>query len=365
MYKVEITADVFLIDILFLLIYNFRTMSKYFFLLLILTASCSATTEDTQVYPIAIIGAGAGGTMAAKRATLSNRQALLFTGLKKERKRSRGHWVRKVDNIPSLAHYTRTLNQLRDETLAEIAASPFGHNLHVVDDSVLSIEKQDDTFTIYDMSGNSYKARHIILATGIMDEQPHINGTHKTILPFANKQLVAYCILCDGHRCLNKKTVVIGYSETAALNALLLHSRYSPPALTMLTNGFEPTITEETLAKLQEKNINIVKEPITAIVGDAKARILNGFTVESGNTVEAEIGFVTLGIRPNNSLALSLGAEVDEKGLVLTDENSETSVANLFVIGDLRANSLKQIYTAWQHAIDSLQEIDRRIRAKE
>lgn len=33
-----------------------------------------------------------------------------------------------------------------------------------------------------------------------------------------------------------------------------------------------------------------------------------------------------------------------------------------FVVGDLRANSVKQIYTAWQHAVDVVQVIDRRIR---
>jgi thioredoxin reductase (NADPH) len=74
------------------------------------------------------------------------------------------------------------------------------------------------------------------------------------------------------------------------------------------------------------------------------------------------MAFVSLGIRPNNQLALQLDAQVDESGLVITDKNGETSVENLFVIGDLRSNSMKQIYTAWQQAVESVQLINRRMR---
>ncbi len=333
------------------------------YLFILIAFICNVcTADDAKVYPIAIIGSGAGGTMAAKRSTLNNRDTLLFTGAKKEMKRSRGHWVRKVDNIPSLKNYTRTIVQLRLETLAEIAEGPFKERLQVVEDSVVSIEKKDGLFIIKDMQDRSYKARHVILATGIMDEQPHIQGTHKTILPFSNKQLVAYCVLCDGHRSLGKNTVVIGYSENAAKNALILHDRYLPPTLCMLTNGNTPTFSPETYAKLLEKNISVIESPITAIIGNSKERILSGFTLENNEILPAEIGFVSLGIRPNNQLALSLGAAVDEQGLVETDENGETSIENLFVIGDLRSNSMKQIYTAWQHAVDAVQQIDRRVR---
>ncbi len=333
------------------------------FLVLLLTNNyCHSSNKDPNIYPVAVIGAGAGGTMAAKRASLHNCKTLLFTGAKKQRKQSRGHWVRKVDNIPGLTNYTRTINELRDETLALIANSPFSKKLNVIHDSVLSIEKKDDIFVIYDISGKIYKARHVVLATGIMDEQPHIKGSIKPILKFANKQFIAYCILCDGHRCMGKKTVIIGHSESAAQNALLLHNRYNLPSCSILTNGIKPSITQETLALLKQKNIKVIHEPIVSIVGDGKKGIFEGFSLASKKFVPAEFGFVNLGIRPNNALACSLGAKIDKIGLVKTDENGETSVSNLFVIGDLRSDSMKQIYTAWQHAVDVMQVIDRRER---
>lgn len=331
--------------------------------ILLCLISSNYLQSDATIYPIAIIGSGAGGTMAAKRASLNNRDTLLFTGAKKEMKSGRGHWVRKVENIPGLEKYTRTINQLREETLKLIAEGPFASKLHVVNDSVLSIEKQGDVFTICDLAGNIYQARHVILATGIMDEQPHINGSIDPILSFANKQFVAYCILCDGHRSFQKKTAVIGYSEDAAKNALLLAHRYQPSTLSLLTNGIPHTISAETLAHLAAKNIQLIEEPIQEVVGNAKERIFTGFMLQSGQMVDADIGFVSLGLRPNNKLALALGANTDDRGLVIADADGQSSVENLYIVGDLRSGSMKQIYTAWQHAVDALQAIDRKIRA--
>ncbi|MBS0655067.1 MAG: FAD-dependent oxidoreductase, partial [Verrucomicrobia bacterium] len=112
------------------------------------------------------------------------------------------------------------------------------------------------------------------------------------------------------------------------------------------------------------KQIQIAEQPIEKILG-AKKGVLTGFQLSSSKKIDAEIGFVYLGIRPNNGLALQLKAQVDNKGLVVTNEEGESSIPNVFVIGDLRSGSMKQIYTAWQHAVDVVQVIDRRLRAEQ
>ena len=53
-----------------------------------------------------------------------------------------------------------------------------------------------------------------------------------------------------------------------------------------------------------------------------------------------------------NDLAKQLGAELDERGFVLTDPRGQSSVKGLYVAGDLRAKTKKQIYTAWDSAVD-------------
>lgn len=319
--------------------------------------------EEKKIYPVAIIGAGAAGTMAVERTVLNNNEVLLFTGAKQEQRRSRGNWVRKVDNVPGLAKYERTILQLRNEVLDQLTHSPLSQNLYVIEDSVYSLQKKDDCFELIDGHDRIYYANYVILATGMMDEQPHIQGTIRPILKYSNGQTAAYCALCDGHRSFAKKTVVIGYSESAANVALLLSERYQSKHMTILTNGYSPAFTSDQLVKLQCRNIAIIETPIAKIVGDEQLKQLSGFILESGDTVDAEFCFVALGIRPNNQLALQVGARVDDKGLVITDSNGESSIDNLFVAGDLRANSLKQIYTAWQTAVESVQVINQRIRS--
>lgn len=318
--------------------------------------------EEKKIYPIAVIGAGAGGTMAAQRAVLNNDEVLIFAGAHQERRRSRGNWVRSVDNVPGLSKYKRAVLEFRNEVLMELTYSPLGCNLYLVEESICSIEKEADFFTLQDSSGHTYYAKYVVLATGVMDEQPHIQGSIRPILKYANRQNVAYCSLCDGHRSLGKKTVIIGYLESAASTALALCEKYQLSNTSILTNGNLPEFSPTLLKQLQDRNIKVFESPIQEVLGDEEHKHLTGFRLESGETVDAEMGFVSLGIRPNNQLALQLGAQVDENGLVITDPIGESSVSNLFVIGDLRANRMKQIYTAWQDAVDSVQLINQRIR---
>jgi thioredoxin reductase (NADPH) len=65
-----------------------------------------------------------------------------------------------------------------------------------------------------------------------------------------------------------------------------------------------------------------------------------------------------------NELAKMLGADLDQRGFVITDPKGKSSVNGLYVAGDLRANAKKQIYTAWDHAVDSADDINLHIRRK-
>ena len=65
-----------------------------------------------------------------------------------------------------------------------------------------------------------------------------------------------------------------------------------------------------------------------------------------------------------NELAVSLEAEIDERGFVKTNAKGETNIEGLYAIGDLQADTKKQIYTSWDMAVDALDDIDNKIRRK-
>lgn len=316
-----------------------------------------------KIYPVCVIGGGSAGTMAALRTVLNNDECLFFPGSPKNKKKSRALWVKKIENIPGHYQYSRGIEEPNNQTIKWILNSPFKHNLYLKKNlGVTCIRKEGELFHITDSENNLYIARFIILCTGVMDVQPKIQGSIDRIFDYANAQRADYCLMCDGHHVLNKKVCVIGHDNNAAWTAIILHERYKPQAIHILTNGEEDDFKSDTRQLIETYQIKIKKSPILSIIGKEKGFVLEGFNLEDSNLIEAEICFISLGMIVYNELAVQLGADLDERGFVKANDLGETSVKNLYVAGDLKANTKKQIYTAWDNAVNAANAINQKIR---
>jgi thioredoxin reductase (NADPH) len=317
-----------------------------------------------HIYPVCVIGGGSAGTMAALRTVLNNDECLFFPGSPQDKKRSRALWVRKVENMPAHLQYKRGIEDPNAETIKWIQSSDFAQKLVMHKNTGITaiVKEADGTFLLTDSKNIQHRARYIILSTGVMDVQPLIQGTIETVFDYANAQTIDYCLICDGHHVLNKKTSVIGHDNSAAWVAVLLYERYQSPQLAILTNGHEPNFEEETKKLIELYKIQVLKSPIVGIQGDEKGKILRAFELEDGQSCQTEIAFVALGMIVYNELAKQLGAELDERGFVKSNEAGLTSVPGLYVAGDLRANTRKQIYTAWDSAVSACSAINQRLR---
>lgn len=310
-----------------------------------------------------VVGGGAAGIMAALRGVLNNEKVVLYLGSGSARKKSREMWVSKVENMPGYEHYKKGIMNPNKDTLTWIKESKFAGNLEVFRTSVKEIKKLDDgSFEVLDEKGNTQKGYAVVLATGVMDVQPHIQGSIEPVLPYANVQLIDYCIRCDGHHVHGKKTSIIGHGNVAGWIAILLMERYEVTEMVVLTNGEEPEFDEEVKKLHQAYGVTVEKSPIKEVRGNAKELILDGYTLEDGKEVNSEISFISLGMLVYNELATTLGAEVDDRGFVKTNKKGETNIEGLYAIGDLQADTKKQIYTSWDMAVDSLDDIDNKIR---
>lgn len=320
---------------------------------------------STKVYPVCVIGGGSAGTMAALRTVLNNDECLFFPGSPKNKKKSRALWVRKVENMPAHFQYKKGIEEPNLETLKWIQASNFKDKLIIQKNTgVVKIFKNTQgLFELTDSKNQEYLAQHVVLCTGVMDVQPFIQGSMEAVFDYANAQTIDYCLICDGHHVLNKKTVIIGNENSSAWTAIMLHERYACPEMTILTNGKEPAFQSETVKLLKLYNIRVVTAPIKEILGHEKGKVLKGFLLEDQNVIEAEMSFVSMGMLVYNELAQQLGAELDERGFVKTDANGLSSVAGLYIAGDLKANTRKQIYTAWDSAVAAVNSINQIIRA--
>ncbi len=312
-----------------------------------------------KVYSIAVIGGGSAGVMATIRTVLNNDETLFFPGTPKDRKKSRERWVKKVENMPAHLKYERGIENPNNESLEWLSECSLKHNFHWKKNiGITSLKKNGEFFELIDSNGENYRTKFVILCTGVMDTQPEINDSIRDILPYANKQTADYCLRCDGHHVYEKEVSIIGHSNVAAWTAFILHERYNVPNMTIITNGQKPEFSEESEKLIKLYNIDVYEEPIHQVLGDPKSGKLEAFILCCGRTVPTEMCFISLGMIVYNELAKEAGADLDERGFVVTSEKGESSVPGLYVAGDLRANIKKQIYTAWDTAVDSADAIN-------
>lgn len=336
-------------------------------------AHTPATSDTVKTYDLAIIGSGAAGTMAFNRGVLNNDQCILFTGSVQDQKRSRAKWVGKVENVPGHLQLTKAITQPGQEMISWLTAHPqLGSKATVkTGRSVVALTKVAQGFLLTDQMGDQYQARYILLATGVMDVQPFVGDSIKPILPFANKQQVDYCLRCDGHHAMGKSVAVIGPGEGALWTAIILKERYQLTQLVVVDNRKlndekQPLVFSygtELDQLLMLYQIPVYRDQM-AEVGD-KGSSLKFIRLErSGEVLPCELLFVSCGTIVYHQLALALGAQVDQRGYVIADASGQTNIDGLYVAGDLRAGVKKQIYTAWDTAVDAVDHINARLRVE-
>lgn len=193
-----------------------------------------------------------------------------------------------------------------------------------------NVEKQDDYFVI-DTESGQYEAKRLLLATGIIDNIP----------PFAELYpclgiSVYLCPDCDGYEVKNKKTIVIGNGKVGANMALTL--TYWTKELIYVNHGGE-AIDEEVQKKLAEQNIPVIDKKIKKV--EAEASSLQGFTLDDGEFLEGEHGFIAFGGNiVKSELAKQLGVEILENNHIPVNGRTKmTNVENVWAAGDVVAHS--------------------------
>jgi thioredoxin reductase (NADPH) len=310
-----------------------------------------------------VIGCGAAGSMAFLRSVLYCDRTLVLTGDADTQRRSRGVWVGAIDNIPGMQGVARPVASASKATLSWIAEHPqlarFGTAMEA---RAEKIEADGERFLVHWNGGRGVaRARFVVLATGVSDIQPLIQGSMRSIFPYAARREAIYCIRSDGHLTIEQPVVVIGSSTTAARIAAVIALRYRPRSVALCSNGAEPAFSREALAALQARGVEVHTAPITELLADHDSG-LAALRLEDGQTLDCTRLVVSLGTNPCNALLLALGGEVDESGRAVVTSCGESSLPGLFVVGDLAAGKKMQVYSGWDTAVDAVDEINLRLR---
>lgn len=284
-----------------------------------------------MLYDIIIIGGGPAGLTAATYARRAGKSVLV---IEKNTFGGQITWSPKVENFPTILSISGA--ELGDRMLEQAMA----HGAEVELDEVTSVLHEGDIKRVRTESGAEFEARALIAAVGA---RPRALG-----LPREEELVgagVCYCAVCDGAFYKDRVVAVIGGGNSALQDAMLLSDKCSKVYLIHRRDSFrgEAALVE---ALRRKENVEFVLEAkITELLGDTE---LEGIAVEQrGERREIAVDglFVAIGHAPNNGIFEEL-YDLDAGGYAAAGEDCRTKTAGVFVAGDCRAKSVRQLTTA-------------------
>ncbi|THF76951.1 NAD(P)/FAD-dependent oxidoreductase [Cohnella fermenti] len=266
-------------------------------------------------YDCAIIGGGPAGLNAALVLGRARKSTALFDDNKPR------------NGVTHASHGFITRDGVKPEEFRRIAYEEVtGYpSVRHYPAEVVSVRRTEEGFELTASTGETVKARKVILSGGLKDTYPEIEGFRD----FYGKSLFV-CPFCDGWEMRDKPLAVVS-SHPAAFHVLkLLYQNWSRD-LVLCTNG-SGHLTAEQREKLEARGIRIVDTPVASFAGSCG--LLERITFADGTSIERSGGFVAPVQTPSGRFAEELGYEVGENGEIVTGPMGTTTAAGVFAAGD-------------------------------
>lgn len=259
-----------------------------------------------------VVGGSYAGLSAALQLARARRQiAVVDAGIRRNRFADTSHGFLGQDG--------RAPQAIVDEARAQLLAYP---NVRWLSDSAETAEKRaDDDFAVTTSRAALY-AKRLVLATGIVDELPPIEG-----LAQRWGRSVFHCPYCHGYELHNGRIGVLATGPMAAHQAMMLPDWGS--VTLFLDRTFEPN--EAQIRMFAERGVEIEAAPVIRLSSTATVELADGRTLEMD-------GLFTISVtRMGSTLAQQLGCGFDDGPTgpyIRRSELTETTVAGVFACGD-------------------------------
>ncbi|BBB90971.1 MAG TPA: NAD(P)/FAD-dependent oxidoreductase [Methylomusa anaerophila] len=147
-------------------------------------------------FDVAVVGGGPAGLSAVITGRIRNKEIGLFEHLDFSQKLQKAHIV---DNYPGIPQVSGK------GLIQQFASHALAHGPALIKEKVLNIFPGDEFFTLL-TAGNTYEAKTVILATGVVSTLL-FNGERDFL-----GRGVSYCATCDGRMFEGKDVAVISYT---------------------------------------------------------------------------------------------------------------------------------------------------------
>jgi thioredoxin reductase len=271
--------------------------------------------HENDIRDVIVVGGSFAGQAAAMQLARARKAVLLIDAqLPRNRYADAAHGFLGQDGRPPADIMRATRQLLAYPTAAILLAT------------VLSAHKQADLFVLSMADGSTHRARRLVLATGVKDALPAIDGMGdrwgKTVL---------HCPYCHGYEVRDRPLGIVANHVMSVHQASLIPD-WGPA--TYFTQGiFEPDA--DGLALLARRGVAIERTPVVALLGTAPA--LDGVRLQDGRTVMVEAVFTAPRTSMASPLAEQLGcafADGPTGPYVVVDQMGLSSIAGVYAAGD-------------------------------
>lgn len=288
-----------------------------------------------NVWDLVIVGAGPAALTAA---VYAGREGLRTLVIEKQLIGGQVATIDRVENYPGFAEGVEGF-----ELASQFESQARRFNTEIKFGEVQGIVKNGNNISIKVDNGDVV-ARAALIASGTKYRHLNIPGEDKYF-----GRGVHYCATCDGALYRNKEIVTVGGANSAVQEALFLSQFASH--ITMLVRSWikaDQILKDRLNETIKAGKITLMEgwRP-TEIVGDENG--VSGVEITNDNEdrhIDCDGVFVFAGQDPNTQFLTNSEIRLADNGLIITDNDLQTSALGVWAAGDVRLGSTKQIISA-------------------
>lgn len=267
-----------------------------------------------EVYDCIIVGGGPAGLNAAIVLGRCRRKVLIFDTEQYRNRFSHG-----------IHNYLTRDDILPQEFLGLCQQELEKYSVQRIRKKVVNARKNDENiFTVKDENGTFYQAKKLLVATGLDDTLPSMEGFRE----FYGKS-VFHCPYCDGWEVRDKKIGVYARNKEGWELALALKTWTD--TVTLYTDG-KNKIKPFQKEYLDANEIDVIAAPILKLQGQNGQ--LEKIIFKDGKESDCDALFFVNGYTQQCNIAEAFGCDVNKKGVIVTNRLQQTNIKGLYVAGD-------------------------------
>ena len=294
------------------------------------------SVDYSKVHELVIVGSGPAGYTAGVYAARAQLSPVLYEGSVT----AGGALMNttEVENFPGFEHGIMgpdLMDQMRKQALR------FGTQL--VTDDITEMQLDGEIKTLVDGSGNTLKARAVILAMG---------SAYKEIGLTNEKRLsgrgVSWCATCDGFFFRDQVIAVVGGGDSAMEEANFLTKFASKVVLIHRREELRASKIMAERAKANPKIEFLFNTEVIDVLGEDKVTALKLRNTVSGEESTRDFTglFVAIGHLPRSELVRGQVTTNSEGYVEVEGRSTRTNISGVFACGDLVDHTYRQAITA-------------------